>query len=83
MLDLTWSSYLMSHWMANARPPALMISSAAVWMVPGNLGCFVVDLCRGQIDESIFDTIWSGTDEAAKAVHSAPPFGLCLERVDY
>ena len=48
-----------------------------------NLVGFVVDLCRGQIDESIFDTIWSGTDEAAKAVHSAPPFGLCLERVDY
>ncbi len=48
-----------------------------------NLVGFVVDLCRGQITESIFDTIWTGTDEAANAVHSAPPFGLCLEHVAY
>lgn len=48
-----------------------------------NLVGFVVDLCRGQLSESIFGTIWSGTDEAAKAVNSAPPFGLCLEHVAY
>jgi len=48
-----------------------------------NLVGFVVDLCRGEVSESIFDTIWSGTDEAALAVHSAPPFGLCLEHVEY
>lgn len=48
-----------------------------------NLVGFVVDLCRGQLDESIFETIWSGTDEAARSVNSAPPFGLCLEQVTY
>lgn len=48
-----------------------------------NLVGFVVDLCRGQLSESVFDTIWSGTDEAARSVNSAPPFGLCLEHVSY
>ena len=48
-----------------------------------NLVGFVVDLCRGQISESTFTTIWSGTDDVARAVNSAPQFGLCLESVSY
>ncbi len=46
ILDLTCSSNLMSHWMGKARPPALMISYAAVWIVPGNLGCLLIVLAR-------------------------------------
>lgn len=48
-----------------------------------NLVGFVVDVCRGHVSESIFDSIWTGTDEVASMVHSAPPFGLCLENVEY
>ena len=48
-----------------------------------NLVGFVVDLCRGQLSESIFDTIWKGTDEVARSVNSAPPHGLCMEQVSY
>ena len=48
-----------------------------------NLVGFVVDLCRGHVSESAFESIWSGTDEVAALVHSAPPFGLCLENVEY
>lgn len=46
ILALTWSSYLMSHCMGRAFPPALMISYAAVLIVPGNLGCLVIVLAR-------------------------------------
>lgn len=48
-----------------------------------NLVGFLVDLCRGQVDESVLDVIWTGTDEVSRYVHSAPPFGLCLEHVEY
>jgi tRNA pseudouridine38-40 synthase len=48
-----------------------------------NLVGFVVDLCRGHVPESALESIWSGTDEVAGFVHSAPPFGLCLENVEY
>eukprot|EP00934_Nitzschia_sp_Nitz4_P008337 Nitzschia sp. Nitz4//scaffold4_size323378//24868//25590//NITZ4_000614-RA/size323378-processed-gene-0.163-mRNA-1//-1//CDS//3329553261//8327//frame0 len=48
-----------------------------------NLIGFLVDLCRGQVHESVMETIWTGTDEASRHVHSAPPFGLCLEEVTY
>lgn len=48
-----------------------------------NLIGFLVDLCRGKVPESIFETLWDGSDESASQVHSAPPYGLCLERVAY
>lgn len=48
-----------------------------------NLVGFIVDLCRGQVPGSVFNTIWTGTDEVASLVHSAPPFGLCMESVEY
>jgi tRNA pseudouridine(38-40) synthase len=48
-----------------------------------NLVGFVVDLCRGHVSESVFESIWTGADEVARLVHSAPPFGLCLEHVEY
>jgi tRNA pseudouridine38-40 synthase len=48
-----------------------------------NLVGFVVDLCRGHVSETVFESIWNGTDEVGGFVHSAPPFGLCLEHVEY
>ena len=48
-----------------------------------NLIGFLVDLCRGQLSESVWDTIWDGTDKSAALVHSAPPYGLCMEHVSY
>jgi tRNA pseudouridine38-40 synthase len=48
-----------------------------------NLVGFIVDICRGTVDESIFDCLWTGTDDVAAEVHSAPAFGLCLECVHY
>jgi tRNA pseudouridine38-40 synthase len=48
-----------------------------------NLVGFLVDVCRGTVEESIFETLWTGTDEVADKVHSAPACGLCLEHVLY
>jgi tRNA pseudouridine38-40 synthase len=48
-----------------------------------NLVGFLVDICRGTVEESIFETLWTGTDEVADKVHSAPACGLCLEHVLY
>jgi tRNA pseudouridine38-40 synthase len=48
-----------------------------------NLVGFLVDLCRGSVHESILDEVWTGTDEVANQVHSAPACGLCLESVTY
>ena len=48
-----------------------------------NLVGFLVDLCRGEVDESIFEDLWSGSDAIAKKVQSAPACGLCLEHVEY
>ena len=36
--DFTSSSFLTSHLIGSAIPPAFSISLAAVWMVPGSLG---------------------------------------------
>lgn len=48
-----------------------------------NLVGFLVDVCRGEVEESIFETLWTGTDEVAEKVHSAPACGLCLEHALY
>jgi tRNA pseudouridine38-40 synthase len=48
-----------------------------------NLVGFLVDVCRGAIDKSVFDELWKGTDEVASKIHSAPACGLCLEHVLY
>jgi tRNA pseudouridine38-40 synthase len=48
-----------------------------------NLVGFLVDLCRGSVQESILDELWTGTDDVANQVHSAPACGLCLEYVAY
>ena len=39
MASLTLSSFLISQITGNASPPASTISSAAVYIVPGSLGC--------------------------------------------
>lgn len=48
-----------------------------------NLVGFLVDMCRGAVEESVFDQLWTGTDEVANKVNSAPACGLCLEHVIY
>ena len=48
-----------------------------------NLVGFIVDICRGAVDESIFDVLWSGAEDVATKVHAAPACGLCLEYVRY
>jgi tRNA pseudouridine38-40 synthase len=48
-----------------------------------NLVGFIVDVCRGAVEESIFDELWTGSDEVANKIHSAPACGLCLEHVLY
>lgn len=46
-----------------------------------NLVGLVVDICRGAVDVSILDEVWTGTDTVARKVNSAPACGLCLEHV--
>lgn len=48
-----------------------------------NLVGFLVDLCRGAVEESVFDQLWTGKDEVASKINSAPACGLCLEHVEY
>ena len=48
-----------------------------------NLIGFLVDVSRGQVDESIFKELWSGDDAVALKINSAPACGLCLEHVQY
>lgn len=48
-----------------------------------NLVGFVVDVCRGQVEASQVDSVWTGTNEAAAMVHAAPACGLCLVKVFY
>ena len=48
-----------------------------------NIVGFLVDVCRGVLEESIFHQLWEGGDDIASKVHSAPACGLCLEHVEY
>lgn len=50
-----------------------------------NLVGFCVDVCRGLPGVAALEwaDIWSGSEEAATQIHSAPAGGLCLDRVDY
>jgi tRNA U38,U39,U40 pseudouridine synthase TruA len=44
---------------------------------------FVVDLCRGTIQDVDSLDLWSNPDELAKLINAAPACGLCLEEVFY
>jgi tRNA pseudouridine38-40 synthase len=48
-----------------------------------NLIGFLVDICRGAVDESIFQDLWSGDDALAAKLNMAPACGLCMEHVQY
>ena len=50
-----------------------------------NLVGFLIDLCRGELEESIFEEIWSASDvnATARKLNSSPACGLCLEHVEY
>lgn len=49
-----------------------------------NLIGFLVDICRGEVDESIFEEgLWAGDDATAAKLNMAPACGLCLEHVQY
>jgi tRNA pseudouridine(38-40) synthase len=50
-----------------------------------NLIGFLVDLCRGAIDNSdtIMDWMWDAPADLTNCIHAAPACGLCLEHVFY
>lgn len=48
-----------------------------------NLIGFLVDICAGSVDESIFEELWLGNDNTAAKLNMAPACGLCLEYVQH
>lgn len=49
-----------------------------------NLIGFLVDVCAGSVDESIFEEeLWLGKDSTAAKLNMAPASGLCLEYVHH